>query len=295
MPKHTPRHDSLLPTKATSHQAAGGSLIPAPEEAPPDDAQSAYTATEPELVVLPEDQIETRRVDAATAAGRATHLADTLHADTAMVARFRKVAASGEFSMRSLDGLRRYALALWYAAYMQGTMARQGPQRIPAATKAKARSLRARMQRVARHHYDQDAQEGPTVRNLVQRRGDRGMVQALVGLADLYARHPAVVSSDQTHYRATDEPEARALAQEMLVDLDGLSNPWELRTSQAWTLLVRAYDDVCDTGHWMLRKTPAEAERRFPTLVSEVRAHQRARGRPSRRAKKTVDATKKPA
>ncbi len=271
------RKDSLAPAPPSLHAATGRSLIPPPTQAPPGEAAAAYAEIEAELLALPDDAIETRRVDADVAAGKARKMADEILADAKLVERFREVAASGEFAMRSLEQLATYGLALWHAAYMQGSTTPAGRRNLPEALRAKARVVRERMQKLVEYHFGGHPDEATVVANLVAMRSDRGLAQALVGFADLYARYPAVVSTDATNYRATDAADARTLAQEVRDALDSDTGPWSARTARAWTLLVRAYNDVQATGLWMFRATPVEGARRFPSLVAESRA-------PARRA-----------
>jgi hypothetical protein len=278
------RKDSLAPAPPSLHAATGRSLIPPPAQAPPGEAAAAYTEVEAELLALTDDAIETRRVDADTAAGKARKMADEVLADAKLVERFRKVAASGEFSMRSLERLATYGLALWHAAYMQGSTTPAGRRNLPAALRAKARAVRERMQKLVEYHFGVHPDESTVVANLVAMRSDRGLAQALVGFADLYARHPAVVTTDATRYRPTDAADARTLAQEVRGALDNDPGHWGARTARAWTLLVRAYLDVQTTGLWMFRATPVEGARRFPSLVAESRAPAR------RKATKAADA-----
>lgn len=61
-----------------------------------------------------------------------------------------------------------------------------------------------------------------------------------------------------------------------------------MRTAQAWTRLAQAWNDVRATGLWLLRATPAEARRRFPSLIANVRA-------PTRKPRAKKDASKTPA
>jgi hypothetical protein len=278
------RSDSLTPVPSASFAATGRSLIPPPAQAPPDEAAAAYAQVEAELVALTDDAVETRRVDAVAAAGKARKMADEILADAALVERFRKVAASGEFAMRSLERLATYGLALWHAAYQQGSTTPAGRRNLPEALRAKARTVRERMQKLVEYHFGAHPDEATVVANLVAMRSDRGLAQVLVGFADLYARHPAVVTTDATYYRPTDAANARSLAQEIRDALDADPAHWGARTARAWTLLVRAYNDVQATGLWMFRATPVEGARRFPSLIAESRA-------PARRtAAKTDDA-----
>lgn len=124
----------------------------------------------------------------------------------------------------------------------------------------------------------------PTDQTVVEavgrKKGHRALANDLVTMADNYKRHHAVVSKDTQNYRETDEADARVVAADIRKALanrvPGVSL-WTERCVRVYTLLRAAYGAVQSTGRWLLRDTPEEAERRFPSLVAGSRNEPRAR------------------
>jgi hypothetical protein len=104
--------------------------------------------------------------------------------------------------------------------------------------------------------------------------GYRDLAADMIGYAEIYEQHKKGVASDTTNYRASDLPDARRLAGEILSHLSAAMTPRARQAyeqlQRAWMLLLDVYAELREAGRWLLRRDPAR-EDRFPSLVTPGR------------------------
>lgn len=255
-------------------QPASQSLFPVNE------TEQAWTAVQTQAESLAEDEVESPRVDLQRAAPIARRVGEDVLSDQTLLARFATQEEAGEIEPGLPARLVTLADAAWHARRQQLEAEAADGAVTFSATFEQAATVRARMQSLAEYYFNEDPTEGPLVRSVAGKQGAQNTANALDAYADLYARHHPTVSRDTQKYRPTDARDARRLAREIRAGMaSGNSSRYELwtgRCARVWTLLYRAYDEVQQTGSWMLRRTPEAAKERFPSMVEQARAPRRA-------------------
>lgn len=249
---------------------------------PPADASEAWKAVETEAVMLSEQALEPLHVDLQAAGETATAVIGDVRGDAALSTRFARVIEIGELPKGALGRVVLLANAAWYVRHAQ-SLAESTHTRAqaPAELVERATELRARMRKVGVYYLEKHPTDGPVVEAVGRKKGHRALANDLVTMADVYKRHDAVVSKDTQNFRDTDEADARALATDIRKALASRETPelalWTDRCVRVYTLLRKAYAAVQSTGRWLLRDTPEEAERRFPSLVAGSRSEPKVR------------------
>jgi hypothetical protein len=144
----------------------------------------------------------------------------------------------------------------------------------------RATRLREGMLRVARYHFEDDAEVFAVLASLVRKRTGPGELSSdLRRLAGLYREKAQQLYTDTRHYRADDAALADQTAEEIAVQLSGIDREGIRRATElvarASALLTAAYSEVRAGVLFVLRREPGVAER-FPALD----ALPLARGRP---------------
>ena len=255
---------------------------------PPPEAADAWKAVESLAAALSEAEIEAPRVDLQTAGEIAQRVMNDVTLDAPLLQRFHNLSKIGELPEGVIPHVALLADAGWYARHQQSLAeATNRTAQVPASVLDPAIEAHSRMERIANHFHGDDEEEGALVREASQRRSYQQLANGLVTFADYYKRHHDLVRHDPKWYRDSDEADARAHAKKIRAALSSSETPeyvvWTDRCARVWTLLLRAYGGVHDFGLAMLRATPAEAARRFPSIVAEARAA------PAHREKKPVD------
>ncbi len=249
---------------------------------PPGDAADAWKAVETEASTLSEQSLEPLHVDLQAAGETATAVVGDVRGDAALSTRFTRVIEIGELPKGALGRVVLLANAAWYVRHEQ-SLAESTHTRAqaPADLVERATELRVRMRKVGVYYLEKHVTDGPVVEAVGRKKGHRALANDLVTMADLYKRHHAVISKDTQNFRETDEADARALAADVRKALTTRGTPelalWTDRCVRVYTLLRKAYAAVQSTGRWLLRDTPEEAERRFPSLVAGSRSEPKAR------------------
>ena len=260
---------------------------------PPSGARQAWDSVETEADALAEDEVESPRVDLQTASELVLRVASSVRTDEKLMARFLKLAGIDEFDADLFARLVTLAHAAWYAKHCQLEAESQDHTVALDALVAEGETLRKRMFKLAEYNFSDHAVEASVVEQVSMGRGARNVANALVSLADLYDRHPTVVAKDSKNYRPTDVRDARRVVESTrrLLGTAGADahELWTGRCSRVWVLLDRAYGELQSTGRWLMRRRPAAAAERFPSLV----ANSRSASKP--RVKALVEAPAQPA
>ena len=97
-------------------------------------------------------------------------------------------------------------------------------------------------------------------------------------LAQIYAEQRCRIQGDTQHWRASDEGDARQAAERIIGALATIENAdertWADSKVRAFTLLLRSYEEVAETGRYLFRADPAMAQA-FPSLYTVARARRR--------------------
>ena len=234
-----------------------------------DDGEAQWLAVAPQVDALLQEPLPRVNVDPQEAADRVLAIVHAVCNDAALYRRFKVIAATGEFDFGAFERVLQYGPALWYARHQQLLEERQSDAVVPEATVLRAIALRDAMARLARYHFEDHAGEAELVASLTALHDRSVIANEFVSLAELYARHPAVVAADR-RYVATDEAEARRLSSQIRRSLgerhaDGVR--WTDRVAVLWSLLQRDYNELRALGLWLLRARPEAAKERLPPLV----------------------------
>ena len=280
--------DSFLLRLCRAKDRPGPSRATHSTTPPPPEAADAWKAVEALAAALSESEVEAPRVDLQTAGEIALRVMNDVTQDAPLLQRFHNLSSIRELPEGAIPKVVLLADAGWYVRHQQSLAeATNRTAQVPAAVLDPAIEVHSRMERIANHFHGDDEEEGPRVREASQRRSYQQLANGLVTFADYYKRHHDTVRHDPKWYRDTDATDALAHAKKIRAALSSSETPeyavWTDRCARVWTLLLRAYGGVQGFGLAMLRATPAEAARRFPSIVAEARAA------PSPREKKPVD------
>lgn len=241
--------------------------------------QAAFQAIQPQLVVLSDDELLPINVDMTAAAIGAIGVADRAR-EPSLLARFQSLPL-GEFDVTQLDRLSELGWAGLYVVSFASHPGGRGRSKLPGDLVEYASTLEARMQICCEYHLGDHPVAGPQVTALRSGQGYRDMAADLLGYSGLYGTYKDVLSRDTKHYRESDEADAVRTAEQIYTLLGEavtaettISN---IEVRQVWTLLVRTYEDVAETGQWLLRNEPRRAERLFPSLFRVSRSGRRRR------------------
>jgi hypothetical protein len=221
------------------------------------------------------DKLPVPRVDvrAAALAALGVHGYVTQHA--ALFARFEKLAQAGEFEIDNVARLKDAAFVVMLVhAQAEEAGAFATDVKVPASVVEEAMGVERRMQELLEYKFKRDPLVAPLLAALRPGIGYRDLAADLIGYAEIYEQHKKGVASDTTNYRASDLPDARRLAGEILSHLSAAMTPKARQAyeqlQRAWMLLLDVYAEVREAGRWLLRRDPAR-EDRFPSLVTAGR------------------------
>lgn len=241
-----------------------------------DKGKTHFDALLPRIQALPEDEIVNITTNVGTAAMAVIAIAAAIEDDAELCARYQSL-PEAEFDPQHLEELGELAWATFHAdEAAAAARSRRTQATLPAGLVARANELERRMQVCCEYYLADHELAGPTVTHLRKGTGYRDLGQDLLGYAALYRDYEDIVSADTKHYRESDVEDAIEVG-EQIIEL--LGSGWTTADREvidhyvrAWTLLHRAYNEVRDAGHWLLRKQPQRAERELPSLVSLGRA-----------------------
>lgn len=243
---------------------------------PPLGTGDAWSLVEADVCALPAERVQRPKVDLQRAAELVLSVCDELRGDPALYERFLRQASAGELDAQAIEQLERYARAAWHARRMQlragvsDTDARVSPELL-----AEGEALLRRMLPVATYYLGRDPAVAAVLSAIRPRRGHRRLANDLLDLADLYQKHQSLIAVDTVNYRADDLRDARRVASTIVTALRDFSRDdaalWNDRCARLWTLLSTHYDELFQVGHFLLRRTPEVAWKRFPSLVARLR------------------------
>ena len=250
----------------------------------PAKGKAYFTELGPRYAAIPRESLAPVNIDAGLAAIAALGIAARTN-EPALRARFQSLPAS-EFDSTQLDLLPKTAWACWYAATEDAkARAVATDAKLPIEMVQRAAEIERRMQACCEYYFNDHLELGPYLAALRSGTGHRDLASDLLGYASIYADQYDTIKDDKKHYRPTDADDAVKLAEEMLTLLGSRLTP-EARTAadnlaRAWTLLRDTFNDVVDTGRWLLRKDPRAAAE-LPSLFYLARP--RSGGRPAKPA-----------
>ena len=245
----------------------------------PSRGQIAYEGLQPLLAALPEDELLTINIDMTGAAIGAIGVAERAR-EPALLARFQSLPPS-EFDPTQIELLLMLGWAALYVATRIGEGRGSGRAKLPPELVESAITLETRMQICCEYHLGDHPEAGGHLARLRPGNGYRDLAADLLGYAELYRIYQDVLSRDFKHYRATDEAEAVQTAEQIYTLLGEVvtAEPQisSIDARRIWTLLVPTYENVAETGRWLLRREASRAERLFPSLFLVSRAGRRSR------------------
>lgn len=179
------------------------------------------------------------------------------------------------FVQANLTNLTKYTHATIRATTLAASeSATNTKAKVSAEVTASAQQVKERMLRLTKYYFADHKKLGREIADIVMGSGHIDRARDLERLADIVTEHQATLSSDTVNYRSTDVADARkyALAIRQSVE-DTVPGTWADNNRRAFTLLDRAYDEVCDAVEFVFRNSP-EVLALFPPL----RAGTRTRG-----------------
>lgn len=233
----------------------------------PDAARKAFEQLLPRLDAMDEVRALSTDIRKALIHGAAI---GRLVLEPARYAAFQSLPAD-RFDMQHVDLLLPAAQATWHAwLSLRAALVESTAAKVPEPLRAQAEVVKERMLTVlgyvvgrlpnVRDHLD-DIRDG---------KGHIDLADDLQRLADLYKVHATALAEDRILYRATDEAEARTLAQGIYKVLgDGRSSDahhWAEYQGRAWTFLLETYDEVAAAGSWLFRHE--DGAELFPSLYT---------------------------
>lgn len=241
---------------------------PPPVSFDPAAAAAAWEALAPRRDALRPDELLTVNVDLKAGAVFVLGLVAWLR-EPEPAARFARLAAD-DFDHAALARLEQTAWAAWHAAHEQTRASRRSQAVVPVETVTLAFKVRERMLVVINHNTDEQEE----VADIRRDSGYTDLASDLSRCADLYVTHDSDVRHDRKHYDATDLPEARRLAGEILEAVARSRSQseatWSEHGQRAYTELTRDYEEVAGGGRFLWRKE--RGDERFPKLVNVARA-----------------------
>lgn len=236
-----------------------------------DKGRTSFDALLPRMHDLSEDEIASITINVETAAMAVLSIATSLKEDKELSARFHSL-PNDEFDHDHLDELDRISWATIHAHKAAAeARSRSSSATLPADLVARAGALEQRMQRCCEYYLTDHPVAGPSVEHLRKGTGYRDLAHDLLGYAALYRDYDDIVSTDKKYYREGDVEDAVSIGEQIIELLGGGWNNEDQETLdnyvRAWTLLRRSYNEVRDTGHWLLRRDPALARQRLPALA----------------------------
>lgn len=195
----------------------------------------------------------------------------------ALRARFERLAASGEWSIASLDAMTDASLAAYYVdAQAREAEAVASTAKVPAKLASDAKEVRDRMDYVLTFLFGKDEKMIPVLDALRAGRGHQATATALLRYSQLYGEHHDLVSVTPVHYRATDKDASARLGGEILGELHSLDGGemerWTQLRRRAATYLLSVYEDVAEAGRFIERNDP-EVDAHYPSLVAAGRTY----------------------
>jgi hypothetical protein len=249
----------------------------------PEAARKAFEAVLPRLQALSTDDVLHLTTDLQRAAYAAAAIARQVSVSP-LRERFAELPAR-TFDQSSIDDLEPVSLACWYAAVEQlSAKATTTDVKLPAVLVHSATDIRTRMLNLLDYHLGDDPVYGLELASIRRGGGHTDIANDLVRLGKLWLMHHDDIKDDRKNYDASDGDNARKYAQTIFVLLGGPSEQqrhWTDLVARAWTLLLQVYDEVAETGRWLLRHDDPKLS--FPSLY--------AAGRNPRSSTKKTDPT----
>ena len=267
-----------MPTKKTPNPPKKSSPVtpsaPGPVSPTPDLAQL--------LVRWPMVPTQAQSLDARAAASFVLSQAMPLLSDKTLQARFASLPKT-EWKPQSLTDLPLAAQAVLAAATdLASVTARTDATRLPVDLLTESSACKSRMMKVLDYLLGEQEEIARELSAIRQGQGYLDLAQDLAQLGKLYGSERAQLQKDNHLYQQSDEKLASTLSQRIFSELRQEQPVAEReRLTQAASLLVFLYDEVAATARWLLRNTPEEASRSFPSLFRAARRPRKRTDSPS--------------
>ncbi len=248
----------------------------------PASAKDAFDKILPRAQALPRSQVLSPNTGVNLAAIAALGIARAIN-DSPLRARLERLPKE-EFDIKHLDDLPDLALAAFYAyTEMLSLSAAATDAKIPVALADTSTAHRAIMIKVIGYHFDPESRVGIELADILKGSGYRDLASDLARLGKIYRAEHDTLKEDKRYYRATDADRADELSQKILEELGASKGADQQRgvdtVARIWTLLLKAYSEVSQTGTWLLRNE--EGGEIFVSLIAAGRTGTRSRARKS--------------
>lgn len=234
--------------------------------------QAAFAALRPRLATLPAEQLQRPNADVEGAAIAVLGIGQRLLL-APWYPRFQRLPRE-EFDVTRVEQLPEAAWAAWYAAKQASNVrALMSNAKLPPTLVERANELEGRMQRLCEYYLGDVPEVSRILARLRAGSGYRDLAGDLLGYADIYRTQGDLLSRDTKHYRVSDVNDATHTAEEILMALGAATGPEGRAVSEdlarGWTFLVNVYEDVSQTGLWLMRNEPELAQRAmFPSIFA---------------------------
>jgi hypothetical protein len=171
---------------------------------------------------------------------------------------------------------------------LRATEASAETRKVPANLVDEATEVRSRMRKVVEYQFDDEPEHAAALAELRKGRDYFDLAADLVGYADWYAKHHAVLSKDPKNFRSDDEVRARGLAGDIRASLSGAptTDPVALELARVQIVGRDAYEDAYAAAQFVLR--------RYPALRGRFRSLREATVKTTPRRKKPAEEPEKP-
>jgi hypothetical protein len=245
---------------------------------PPQDADAALKA-----VLLEVEQIARKgsphvNVEVQVVVRKIKAVLADVRSDAMLYEALKSLASARLFDFKCVNRLGTNVSALWLAGHHAKREKEQSERAVPEETAKEATHIREELTRTMRYHFGRDPVEGPSV-NAIQNSVDYlELTNDLRYLHELSVRFHERLSRDAM-YDTKMAARAKHLCEEIMGALDHTAVDeirWIDRVAALWSLVKADYNELKNVGRFVLRATPDEAERRFPSLVKGPTRSKRA-------------------
>ncbi len=243
--------------------------VPTPPQVDSATSEAAFRRVQPKLEAL-RPPLRCARTDYYTAVIRG--LAAARAASGELKPRFLALPAS-EFDPANLELLTDSAHALLKARLDAETaMLAASKAKLAASVVQAALELKERTLTLLNYHLREDAAVTRETADIASGRGYVDLANDLGRIARLLRDHQDTLEADTRLYQTEDAGRCEELSHRILEDLGSEQNPDQRRRidtlNRCWTLFERTYDEVAQTGRWLLRADERRADQLFPSLFA---------------------------
>jgi len=263
---------------------------------PVDSAEESFRKRRPAIEAVPMSETKAVTVDVQQASMVALGVHDLLHKPEhePVIAALAKL---GIIDRALIDGLADTARATWYARHkLIVASAVHTEAALPLELLEPALACRSRMRKSLEYNLEGHVKASTLLTQLRIGTGHLDLANDLLGYADMYVEHDEAIELDPKNYRATDEPLARRLSDEITTALGVTATPeqttWKNLQARAFVLLKKHYEESVRLGQFLYYyENPDEL---FPSMFTASRAAPSSRDKTAEPAKAPDDAPKDP-